>query len=170
MNSPRDITLTTTVDSPVGPLTLTSKAGRLTGLHMDGQAHAPTDRTGWARDAGAFRDITDQLTAYFAGELTEFDVDLDLAGTDFQRSVWGALRQIPYGETWSYSQLAGKIGNSRACRAVGLANGRNPVAIIVPCHRVIGANGSLVGFGGGLDRKALLLEHERKVASLAGFV
>ncbi len=95
MNSPRDITLTTTVDSPVGPLTLTSKAGRLTGLHMDGQAHAPTDRTGWARDAGAFRDITDQLTAYFAGELTEFDVDLDLAGTDFQRSVWGALRQNP---------------------------------------------------------------------------
>jgi methylated-DNA-[protein]-cysteine S-methyltransferase len=90
-------------------------------------------------------------------------VDLDLAGTEFQRTVWGGLCEIPYGETWSYSQLAGKIGNSRACRAVGLANGRNPVAIIVPCHRVIGANGSLVGFGGGLDRKALLLDHERAV-------
>jgi methylated-DNA-[protein]-cysteine S-methyltransferase len=168
MTSPRTITLTTTVDSPVGPLTLTSNEGRLTGLHMAGQAHSPTDQAGWATDASAFRDITEQLTAYFAGELKEFDVDLDLAGTEFQRRVWGALCEIPYGETWSYSQLAGKIGNSRACRAVGLANGRNPVAIIVPCHRVIGANGSLVGYGGGLDRKVLLLEHERKVQSVAG--
>jgi len=92
-------------------------------------------------------------------------VDLDLTGTEFQRRVWGALCQISYGETWSYSQLAAKIGSSRAYRAVGLANGRNPVAIIVPCHRVIGANGSLVGYGGGLDRKALLLDHERTVRS-----
>ncbi len=167
MTSRRAITLTTTVDSPVGPLTLTSNEGRLTGLHMVGQAHAPTDRTGWAKDAATFRDIADQLAAYFAGELTEFNVDLDLAGTEIQRRVWGALCQIPYGETWSYSQLAGKIGSSRACRAVGLANGRNPVAIIVPCHRVIGANGSLVGYGGGLDRKALLLDHERTVRSAA---
>ena len=167
MTPPRANTRTTTVDSPVGPLTLTSNEGRLTGLHMAGQAHSPTDRTGWADDVEAFRDVTDQLTAYFAGELTEFDVDLDLVGTEFQRRVWGALCQIPYGETWSYSQLANKIGNSRACRAVGLANGRNPVAIIVPCHRVIGANGSLVGYGGGLDRKALLLDHERKALSLA---
>ena len=134
---------------------------------MADQAHSPTDRTGWADDAATFRDVTDQLAAYFAGELTEFNVDLDLAGTEFQRRVWGALCQIPYGETWSYSQLAGKIGSSRACRAVGLANGRNPVAIIVPCHRVIGANGSLVGYGGGLDRKALLLDHERTVRSAA---
>ena len=95
-------------------------------------------------------------------------MELDLAGTEFQRRVWGALCEIPYGETWSYSQLAGKIGNERACRAVGLANGRNPVAIIVPCHRVIGANGSLVGYGGGLDRKVLLLEHERQVRSVPG--
>jgi methylated-DNA-[protein]-cysteine S-methyltransferase len=167
MTSPPTITLTTTVESPVGPLTLTSKGGRLTGLHMEGQAHSPTDRTSWAQDAGPFRDITAQLSAYFAGELTDFDVDLDLAGTEFQRRVWETLCAIPYGETRSYSQLAGKIGNSRACRAVGLANGRNPVAIIVPCHRVIGANGSLVGYGGGLDRKVLLLEHERKVRSRA---
>jgi methylated-DNA-[protein]-cysteine S-methyltransferase len=168
MTSPRAITLTTTVDSPVGPLTLTSnEEGRLTGLHMAGQAHSPTDRTGWVDDVGPFRDLTDQLNAYFAGELTEFDVDLDLAGTEFQRKVWGALCQIPYAETWSYSQLAGKIGSSRACRAVGLANGRNPVAIIVPCHRVIGANGSLVGYGGGLERKVLLLELERRVHHLA---
>ncbi len=168
MTYPRAITLTTTVDSPIGPLTLTSNEGRLTGLHMAGQAHSPSDRTGWTEDASAFRDITEQLSAYFAGELTEFNVDLDLAGTEFQRTVWEGLRQIPYGETWSYSQLAGKIGNSHACRAVGLANGRNPVAIIVPCHRVIGANGSLVGFGGGLERKALLLDHERTVRSRSG--
>jgi methylated-DNA-[protein]-cysteine S-methyltransferase len=168
MTSPRTTTLTTTVESPVGPLTLTSKEGRLTGLHMAGQAHSPSDRTGWADDAAAFRDVTAQLSAYFAGELTEFDVELDLAGTEFQRRVWGALSDIPYGETWSYSQLAGKIGSRRACRAVGLANGRNPVAIIVPCHRVIGANGSLVGYGGGLDRKVLLLELERNVRQLAG--
>jgi methylated-DNA-[protein]-cysteine S-methyltransferase len=135
---------------------------------MAGQAHAPTDRASWAEDARAFREITGQLTAYFAGELTEFNVDLDLAGTEFQRRVWGALCQIPYGETWSYSQLAGKIGSSRACRAVGLANGRNPVAIIVPCHRVIGASGALVGYGGGLDRKAFLLDHEHTVRSAAG--
>jgi methylated-DNA-[protein]-cysteine S-methyltransferase len=168
MTSPNAITLTTTVESPVGPLTLTSNEGRLTGLHMAGQAHSPADRTGWTKDAGAFRDVTDQLSAYFAGELTEFNVDLGLAGTEFQHRVWEALCEIPYGETWSYSQLAGKIGSSRACRAVGLANGRNPVAIIVPCHRVIGANGSLVGYGGGLDRKVLLLELERTVRSAAG--
>ena len=165
MTSPSAITLTTTVDSPVGPLTLTSNEGRLSGLYMAGQAHSPTDRRGWVDDAGAFRDVTGQLAGYFAGELTEFNVALNLGGSEFQRRVWGALCQIPYGETWSYSELAGKIGSSQACRAVGLANGRNPVAIIVPCHRVIGANGSLTGYGGGLDRKAWLLSHERKMPS-----
>jgi len=165
MTSRRAITLTTTVDSPVGPLTLTSNEGRLSGLYMAGQAHSPTDHTSWVDDAGAFRDVTGQLAGYFAGELTEFNVALHLGGTEFQRRVWSALCQIPYGETWSYSQLAGKIGSSKASRAVGLANGRNPVAIIVPCHRVIGADGSLTGYGGGLDRKTWLLSHERKVRS-----
>ena len=103
------------------------------------------------------------MAAYFAGDLTEFDVPLGLKGTDFQRRVWDGLRQIPFGETWSYAQLAENVGNAKACRAVGLANGRNPIGIIVPCHRVIGADGTLTGYGGGLERKAWLLEHERKV-------
>ena len=107
------------------------------------------------------------MSAYFAGDLTEFDVDMDLAGTEFQRSVWGALCQFPYGETWSYSQLAGKIGNSRACRAVGSANGRNLWAIIVPCHRVIGANGSLVGFGEALTGSPAFLTNEGRTGGRA---
>jgi methylated-DNA-[protein]-cysteine S-methyltransferase len=156
-------TLTTTVDSPIGPLLLAAVEGRLTTLHMAGSTHGPADQQGWVPDRAAFRDVVAQLEAYFAGELTDFDVPLDMVGTEFQRRVWDGLRQIPYGETWSYSQLAGKIGNPKACRAVGLANGRNPVAVIVPCHRVIGADGTLTGFGGGLDRKAWLLDHERRV-------
>jgi methylated-DNA-[protein]-cysteine S-methyltransferase len=162
---PNGVTRTTTLDSPLGPLALTSEEGWLTGLYMAGQAHSPLDRGGWAEDKGPFRDAVEQLGAYFAGELTEFDLPLRLVGTDFQRQVWGALCEIPYGETWSYSQLAAKIGRDRAVRAVGLANGRNPVAIIVPCHRVIGANGTLTGYGGGLDRKAWLLSHERKTSA-----
>lgn len=167
MTSSPAITLTTTMDSPVGPLTLTAVQGRLTGLHMAGQAHFPADRTGWTESPGPFRPVVDQLEAYFSGQLTEFDLPLQLVGTGFQCRVWEALCQIPYGETWSYAQLAGKVGNDRACRAVGLANGRNPIAIIVPCHRVIGANGTLTGYGGGLDRKAWLLGHERGVRDTA---
>lgn len=168
MTSADPVTLTTTVDSPVGPLTLTAVEGRLTGLHMAGQAHSPVERSGWREDPAAFREAAAQLQAYFAGELTDFDLPLDMRGTEFQRRVWDGLRQIPYGETWSYAQLADKVGNRKACRAVGLANGRNPVGIIVPCHRVIGANGTLTGYGGGLDRKAWLLAHERRVSSAAG--
>jgi methylated-DNA-[protein]-cysteine S-methyltransferase len=152
---------TTTVDSPVGPLTLTSVDGRLTGLHMVDQAHSPTERDHWVEQPGVFRDAVAQLQAYFAGELRTFDLPLDMIGTPFQRRVWEALRAIPYGETWSYAELARAVGSPGASRAVGLANGRNPVGIIVPCHRVIGANGSLTGYGGGLPRKAWLLDHER---------
>jgi methylated-DNA-[protein]-cysteine S-methyltransferase len=102
------------------------------------------------------------LTAYFAGDLTAIDtIETATAGTDFQREVWAALRTIPKGETLSYGQLAARIGRDRAVRAVGLANGQNPVAIVVPCHRVIGANGSLTGYGGGMERKSWLLDHER---------
>jgi methylated-DNA-[protein]-cysteine S-methyltransferase len=154
---------TTTVDSPIGPLTLTSVEGELTGLHMQDQAHAPGDRRQWRPDRAIFGDAIDQLAAYFGGELLHFDLPLRPYGTDFQRRVWDGLRQIPYGETWSYGQLAGRVGNRKACRAVGLANGRNPIAVIVPCHRVIGADGTLTGFGGGLARKAWLLDHERRV-------
>jgi methylated-DNA-[protein]-cysteine S-methyltransferase len=155
--------LTTTVGSPVGPLTLTAVDGVLTGLHMHRQRHAPKSSDGWVPDDAAFKDVVAQLDAYFAGELLEFDVALDLEGTDFQRRVWAGLCDIPYGETISYGELAGRVGNPKASRAVGLANGRNPVAIIVPCHRVIGADGSLTGYGGGLDRKVWLLDHERAV-------
>jgi methylated-DNA-[protein]-cysteine S-methyltransferase len=156
-------TLTTTVDSPIGPLTLTAVDGELTGLHMADQAHSPVDRGDRVPDRAAFKDVVAQLTAYFAGELTEFDVPLRAEGTDFQRRVWSGLCRIPFGETWSYAELARHVGNVKACRAVGLANGRNPIAIIVPCHRVIGADGTLTGYGGGLDRKAWLLDHERRV-------
>lgn len=132
---------------------------------MDDQAHPPAGRDLWSEDRHAFTDVVDQLGAYFSGELVDFDIALDLAGTDFQRRVWAALLEIPYGETRSYGQLAADLGKPGASRAVGLANGRNPVAIIVPCHRVIGGNGSLTGYGGGLDRKRTLLDLERQRSS-----
>jgi methylated-DNA-[protein]-cysteine S-methyltransferase len=128
---------------------------------MRDQTHPPPQGHTWCHDPKAFDDVVDQLNAYFASELTTFDVPLRLDGTDFQRSVWGALLEIPYGQTRSYGELAAQIGRPGAARAVGLANGHNPVGIIVPCHRVIGANGSLVGYGGGLRRKQALLDLER---------
>jgi methylated-DNA-[protein]-cysteine S-methyltransferase len=152
---------TTTMESPVGTLTLTAVDGRLTGLHMDGKRHAPTSSEDWERDDDGLAAVVDQLEAYFAGSRETFDVPLDLQGTDFQRRVWAGLLEIPYGETMSYGELARRVARPGASRAVGLANGRNPVAIIVPCHRVIGADGTLTGYGGGLDRKVWLLDHER---------
>lgn len=149
-----------TVDSPVGPLTLAGRDGRLRHLRMVDQTYEPS-REGWEVDDDAFGDAAAQLEAYFAGDLIEFDVELDMVGTDFQRRVWQALTTIPYGETRSYGEIALQIGSPGASRAVGLANGHNPVGIIVPCHRVIGANGSLTGYGGGLERKRSLLELER---------
>lgn len=149
-----------TIDSPVGPLTLAGRGSTLMHLRMDGQSHEP-DHSGWRpAKPGAFADAAAQLDAYFAGELTEFDVDLDLAGTDFQRRVWAALRTISYGQTRSYGEIAAQIGSPDASRAVGLANGRNPISIIVPCHRVIGSSGSLTGYGGGIARKRFLLDLE----------
>jgi methylated-DNA-[protein]-cysteine S-methyltransferase len=150
-----------TIDSPVGPLTLAGHDHALTNLRMVDQTHPPPDQGTWEEDVDAFPEAVEQLDAYFAGERTSFDLDLDLVGTDFQRQVWGALLEIPYGETWSYGELADHIGKPGAARAVGLANGRNPIGIIVPCHRVIGASGSLTGYGGGLERKQLLLDMER---------
>jgi methylated-DNA-[protein]-cysteine S-methyltransferase len=152
---------TTTMESPVGTLTLTAVDGRLTGLHMDGQRHAPASSPEWERDDDGLVDVVEQLDGYFAGSRSTFEVPLALEGTEFQRRVWSGLLEIPYGETMSYGELAARVGNPGASRAVGLANGRNPVAIIVPCHRVIGANGTLTGYGGGLDRKVWLLDHER---------
>ncbi|MCV7202461.1 cysteine methyltransferase [Mycolicibacterium peregrinum] len=149
-----------TMDSPVGLLTLAGRDGRLMHLRMVDQTYEPS-REGWERDDAAFPDAVDQLTAYFAGDLTEFDLELDMVGTQFQRRVWEALLTIPYGETCSYGEIARQIGSPSGSRAVGLANGHNPIGIIVPCHRVIGANGNLTGYGGGLDRKRALLELER---------
>ncbi|WP_328359123.1 methylated-DNA--[protein]-cysteine S-methyltransferase [Mycobacterium sp. NBC_00419] len=149
------------IDSPVGPLTLAGADSTLMHLRMVDQTHEP-DRSSWVdADDAAFPEAVEQLAAYFAGELTEFDVDLYLGGTEFQRKVWAALRTIPYGQTRSYGEIAEQIGSPAASRAVGLANGRNPIGIIVPCHRVIGAAGGLTGYGGGLDRKRQLLALER---------
>ena len=149
-----------TMDSPVGLLTLAGRDGRLRHLRMVDQTYEPS-REGWERDDAAFPDAVDQLTAYFAGDLTEFELELDMVGTQFQRRVWEALQTIPYGETCAYGEIARQIGSPSGSRAVGLANGHNPIGIIVPCHRVIGANGSLTGYGGGLDRKRALLELEK---------
>jgi methylated-DNA-[protein]-cysteine S-methyltransferase len=159
-----------TIDSPIGPLALAGHGPVLTNLRMIDQTHEP-NRTDWVPDDRAFADVVEQLDAYFGGERTDFDLELSLAGSEFQRRVWHALLTIPYGETRSYGEIAEQIGASGAARAVGLANGRNPIAIIVPCHRVIGASGSLVGYGGGLDRKRSLLEMEkyRKAGNLTLF-
>jgi methylated-DNA-[protein]-cysteine S-methyltransferase len=156
------------VDSPLGPLTLMSRAGRLTHLVMDGQAHAAAPPAGSRRDDTAFAGVAGQLAEYFAGERTEFDVPRELSGTEFQRAVWAQLSAIPYGETISYGELARRVGSPKASRAVGSANGRNPVAVIVPCHRVVAADGGLGGYGGGSDRKVLLLDLERDAREPAG--
>jgi len=150
-----------TVDSPIGPLTLAGRDSVLTHLRMVDQTYEP-GRSDWSPDPTAFDDVVEQLGAYFAGELTDFDIRFDLVGTLFQRRVWQALLTIPYGETRSYGQIARQIGAPGSARAVGLANGNNPIAIVIPCHRVIGAGGSLTGYGGGLDRKRTLLELEKR--------
>jgi methylated-DNA-[protein]-cysteine S-methyltransferase len=158
-------------DSPVGPLTLIAADGRLAGLYMEVPRHAPDPGVLGERvtaDSAGLDPVlaaaARQLDEYFAGQLTEFSLPLALDGTEFQLTVWDALLTIPYGETMSYGQLAGQIGQPAASRAVGLANGRNPVSIVVPCHRVIGADGSLTGYGGGLDRKRYLLGLEQRVS------
>ncbi|WP_283616843.1 methylated-DNA--[protein]-cysteine S-methyltransferase [Mycolicibacterium poriferae] len=153
-----------TMDSPVGTLTLAGRGGRLRHLRMTDQTYEP-DRSNWLRDDEAFGDAVAQLEEYFRGERQHFDLDVELVGTAFQRRVWEALLTIPYGETRSYGEIARQIEAPGAFRAVGLANGHNPIGIIVPCHRVIGANGSLTGYGGGMERKKTLLGLERSHAS-----
>ena len=156
------------VESPVGPLTLVAQDGALTSLYMEVQRHRPTEETfGVPGDPGSdpFATVAEQLSAYFAGDLTEFDLPLALQGTPFQRRVWALLQEIPYGKTATYGEIATELGKPSASRAVGLANGRNPIGIIVPCHRVIGSTGDLTGYGGGIDRKRYLLDFERKTSS-----
>lgn len=155
----------TFVDSPLGPLLLVGREGALTGLYLGSHERCPQPDPAWTEDAAAFAGVAAQLEEYFAGRRTTFDVDVDLVGTPFQVEVWRALQEIPHAETISYAELARRIGRPAAVRAVGAANGRNPVSIIVPCHRVIGADGSLTGYGWGVDRKVWLLDHERSMTS-----
>ncbi|WP_292977763.1 methylated-DNA--[protein]-cysteine S-methyltransferase [Nitrosomonas sp.] len=154
------------MESPVDLLLLTSDGQFLTGLYMEKEAKKLLSdmKDGWQQDENAipFRETVAQLSAYFAGELHEFDLPLKAAGTPFQQTVWQALSTIPYGKTVSYKDIAEQVHLPKASRAVGMANGRNPISIIIPCHRVIGANGKLTGYGGGLHRKEWLLEHEHE--------
>jgi methylated-DNA-[protein]-cysteine S-methyltransferase len=156
----------TRFESPVGPLLLAGDAKALKRVSFESGKRSLPPQVEWKQNRAAFSEVIRQLQAYFRGELKEFDVPLAMEGTDFQLRVWSELRVIPYGETISYLQLAERIGNPKAVRAVGFANGSNPIPIIVPCHRVIGSDGSLTGFGGGLPTKKLLLELESKQLSL----
>jgi methylated-DNA-[protein]-cysteine S-methyltransferase len=149
-------------------LLVVAQGNALTGVHMAPHPKGPWERPGSERATPLLRRAREQLWAYFAGELLDFDLPLDAAGTAFQQRVWAALRGIPYGSTVSYAEIARRIGMPTGSRAVGAANGRNPIAIIVPCHRVIGADGTLIGYGGGLDRKQWLLRHEKEVLARLG--
>jgi methylated-DNA-[protein]-cysteine S-methyltransferase len=162
--------LHTTIASPIGDLLLVGdRDGGLHGLYMQAAPRPKAIDPAWtaaAPESEPFASVADQLERYFAGERTSFDLELRPRGNEFQLKVWEALTQIPYGTTTSYGELARRIGHPDGARAVGLANGQNPISVIVPCHRVIGADGKLVGYGGGLERKRLLLELEGGVLSL----
>lgn len=146
--------------SPLGELGIVADDRALKEISFEGHAIRRGDDIDWHEGGALVQEVKRQLAAYFDGRLTAFDVAREPDGTEFQRTVWRALETIPHGETISYKQLAQKINNPKACRAVGLANGRNPIPIIIPCHRVIGTDGSLTGFGGGLKRKQQLLDLE----------
>jgi methylated-DNA-[protein]-cysteine S-methyltransferase len=148
----------TTMPSPIGELLLTAADARLTGLYMPVEVHGPP--AGVTRDDEAFVTVRRQLEEYFAGSRREFDLPVAPPGTPFQQLVWAELQRIGYGETITYAELAARIGRPTAIRAAGAANGRNPVSIIIPCHRVIGSDGSLTGYGGGLEAKRLLIDLE----------
>ena len=151
----------TIIDSPIGPLTLVRGERGITGVFMPDHRPAPDEEAFGARDDAAFADAAPQFGEYWAGERTAFDLPLDPAGSPFQQRVWQALRAIPYGETRTYGWIAASLGQPTAVRAVGLANSRNPISIVVPCHRVVGSNGKLIGYAGGVERKRFLLDHER---------
>ena len=154
-------TAQTTINTPLGKLLLARTTKGLAGVWFDGQKHHPAPLTAMrSPDDELLRRAAEQLHAYFAGEGLGFDVPLDLQGTPFQRAVWQALLAIPSGETRSYGEIAAALGSASAVRAVGGAVGRNPVSVIVPCHRVVGSDGSLTGYAGGVDRKRALLELE----------
>ncbi|HEX9894089.1 MAG TPA: methylated-DNA--[protein]-cysteine S-methyltransferase [Gemmatimonadales bacterium] len=161
------MTLWMEIPSPVGPLRLTSEGAGLTGVYLSPDRYAPREFSESARgESPVLIEAARQLDGYFAGQRQAFELPLAPAGTEFQHRVWTGLLRIPYGQTISYLELARRLGDERAVRAVGAANGRNPVSIIIPCHRVVGSNGSLVGYGGGLERKRWLLRHEVSHAAL----
>lgn len=157
----RDPLAYASTDSPIGTLLIAGDAAGLRLISFQSGAHRVTPEKSWRLDERMFADVIGQLQAYFAGELRRFDLRLAPEGTRFQQEVWRQLLTIPYGDTISYGELARRVGNPRASRAVGAANGRNPLPIVIPCHRVIGASGALTGFGGGLPIKAALLALER---------
>jgi methylated-DNA-[protein]-cysteine S-methyltransferase len=148
--------------SPIGSLTLVEDGGALVGVYMETSQPPPAER----RSTPLLARAAEQLREYFAGEREKFDLPLEPQGTEFQRAVWSALIDIPFGETCSYAAIAKRVRRPSAVRAVGAANGSNPIALIIPCHRVIGSNGSLTGYGGGISRKRWLLNHENRQASL----
>jgi methylated-DNA-[protein]-cysteine S-methyltransferase len=152
----------TQIDSPLGPLLLSADEAGLREIHFVNGRHQVKPHPQWKEDRGPLLETIRQLNAYFAGDLESFDLQLAPEGTPFQREVWRRLCDIPYGETISYGELAGRMGNPKASRAVGLANGSNPIPIVIPCHRVIGSNGKLTGYGGGLPIKEKLLALERR--------
>jgi methylated-DNA-[protein]-cysteine S-methyltransferase len=154
------------IESPVGPLLLAGDEGGLRFVLFSKGGRPAAPQPDWAPDGGLLAEPVRQLTEYFKGKLRTFDVPVAPVGTAFQRAVWLQLQAIPYGETVSYGELARRLGNPKAVRAVGLANGSNPISIIIPCHRVIGSNGSLVGYGGGLPTKQALLALERGQGTL----
>ena len=160
MSTITDQHLYTTTDSPIGELLLVGDEESLRGLYMQRGRTRMAVRSSWRRADEPFAAAREQLGEYFAGERTEFDLPLAMAGTGFERAVWAELERIPYGQTTTYGEIARRVGRPDRARAVGTANGRNPVAIVVPCHRVIGADGSLTGYGGGLERKRYLLALE----------
>ncbi|MCE5336851.1 MAG: methylated-DNA--[protein]-cysteine S-methyltransferase [Desulfobacteraceae bacterium] len=152
--------------SPLGRILLLADGSHLTGVYFSGQKYEPSldPASKYNPDSGIFRDAVSQLGGYFAGKQRRFDLPLRAEGTPFQMEVWAALMEIPFGETATYGELAERIGRKEAARAVGAAVGRNPISIIVPCHRVIGRGGSLTGYAGGLERKRALLELEKPAA------
>lgn len=155
-----------TIDSPIGKLLAVGDGEALTGLYMQDGRRPAAALPAWECDPEAFSDLRQQLGEYFTGDRREFDLPLAPRGSEFQRSVWEALREIPYGETETYGELAERTGRPGSARAVGAANGQNPICVVIPCHRVIGANGKLTGYAGGLERKRLLLDIESPIGRL----
>lgn len=146
--------------TPIGLLTIAVDESGLRYVLFEHNKHEPSTQSSWRLDSSPTREPREQLLQYFSGERKAFDLTFSLTGTKFQERTWRTLSNIPYGSTWSYAELANRVGSPKAVRAVGSANGRNPLPIVLPCHRVIGSNGSLTGFGGGLPTKKWLLELE----------